>query len=1788
MLNEFYDYIANNTLSFFQRRIATLQPGERYCLKLDNEEMVLGVDKALRKITALNNIQGKFNYGNVYSTFTIKLASELEIVVASKINKMTDDFLATLRNAEMTEKHFPILMITHSTIDTISSGTGNLASKGMPFHASTIITKIKDDINSAELSIQVRTLLEMELKRKQNDRFTDKSSLYEYSDLLTVLGRGYMEDRDYPLFNLLPDPEAALFSDVKKIRARFEDNRNLFELIDRAVKHGNIIEDLEKEFERKFVEELKKRKKNNVPWYDGLTYAMVKAAQDKLKRKLDNPLQINDIDFTVYSGTPLEYTFESDEYFFIRDDGDSKAKRRRKNILIFNPDHKDTVTISLRTNIAVKLAWITCNACFLSISGKEIKISIKPKGCTFAQVKITDINNNFSYILKICVVNVQPRYLENIRTLYIINTPKNLAKSRIQLYGVNSKLVINPDNGTQLHVDATDNAIFECNYYQTLSIKITDESIDPDTGCMNCIIKCGDILIPLQILDAIVKPVEITGIGAFKLKNTFKKSLEYRDGKIIAGTKEFFTKEPFKTYLAFENQFIENEWCAINKTAVGLNGRALMIPDNVYEAYVGFIRLIKKKRTLPSLVFYEGEILEAAQKYVNAVITAFNSIKPGETLTNQLNDMLFLGCTIKEFDEESVEMSPLHPLNVLYQIKLLGEQGVGVVRDNLIEKLTSLYLIPFIKDANRKLYQTIEQKHSPEWRFYAPISNKRFHGARNFVQKLVYDKILQYKEHFSFLFDDIGNNQIIINLVNMGDCREIFQGLLKLYTQSLQEGVEQDDLMCFIVNIYADSALYNEFTILSDQYKLKEYIQDLYPNDDTSELVLAVTGKIHCYFRNPNEEQYQYAHLTFYEMTSSEDTGASRMDNITTGISLEGIISGIPSVLNAKWYKTGFGTKYAKQNELIELATRYNALYRVAFSGSSYEPNSSIFTEIDQGQEGQLGKIYSSSNWVVFVAPKVDLTFFQKKASQDSELMIIHYSDQYTSASGYDDITVTKKTGQYSEIIYEQLMKKGVSAETDNIKDIISLFNAVNGGWLLRLITAKKLTGAADSFFSREKMSILSAIKVCMAYYSHPDIVWIPVSLEEMLRVSGGAGLSQKEGILSAKNLGFEQRATSDDILLVGVEGPSDHIKIYLHPVEVKIGQNSASVISKANNQVINTYNGLWNALWPKEEKDILERKLSRNFFIQLLIVCCEKLNLYNIYPNESWDDVLHVYRENLLNEQYVISDAMDQYIGKGTVISFGTDVLNKKGSRTNDICLLEFPEKMGSSYMVLSAESIEKDLEISATDLPIRLKEIYKKYDGDKQSSPEIGVVSTDCTSIKTEIPTLSVDPSQTEEIVYPEGEQNDEEVAEVKTDVKSVLDYPVVKDTVSEEPKEPQKTQETQETVCINKTGMKVLLGTDITNGNTICWYPNNTNKLFHTNTGIIGTMGTGKTQFTKSLITQLYRDQANNIGDKPLGILVFDYKGDYNESKEDFINATKAKVLKPYHLPFNPLSLTKSKVFKPLLPIHTANAFKDTLAKVYGLGPKQQNTLFQCIIEAYKVNGIEAPKQETWNNTPPTFDMVYQIYANDEEIKKNDSLAAAMDKLYQFQIFEGDPEATVSLFDLLNEVVVIDLSGYDADIQTLIVAITLDLFYSQMQASGSSKLDGQFRQLTKLILVDEADNFMSEGFPSLKKILKEGREFGVGTILSTQFLEHFGSSEDDYSKYILTWVVHNVADLKLSDVEFVFKVESKSQESQILFNDIKSLKKHHSIIKIGNEKPIYVTDKAFWELYKELKID
>ena len=74
----------------------------------------------------------------------------------------------------------------------------------------------------------------------------------------------------------------------------------------------------------------------------------------------------------------------------------------------------------------------------------------------------------------------------------------------------------------------------------------------------------------------------------------------------------------------------------------------------------------------------------------------FAAIESGTTLGKKQNDALLLGCVIKDYDEKIIAMSPVHPLNIMYQIELLKEEDVGAVREKLIEKLTALYLIPFI------------------------------------------------------------------------------------------------------------------------------------------------------------------------------------------------------------------------------------------------------------------------------------------------------------------------------------------------------------------------------------------------------------------------------------------------------------------------------------------------------------------------------------------------------------------------------------------------------------------------------------------------------------------------------------------------------------------------------------------------------------------------------------------------------------------------------------------------------------------------------------------------------------------------------------------------------------------------------------------------------------------------------------------------------------------------------------------------------------------------------------
>lgn len=1715
MSDQFYSYLAEKIIEFF--RANPLTPGSKYNIQFEKEEEVRNLYEKLKDNTYYRDYEYKDPNGEVkYNSYQLDF-NGVQLIVSATIDDVQPDFLTRLRNMVGVETGYEtkaILFIHNTTLDSIMGGTESFAKEGMPFHIDSMQKDIKSELEGSSFTEVDKEIINMDLERKKNVLFKDNNSIFEYREVLDILNKGCINREQYKDFGLFYDSKLSEF-EGKELKNRIKDNALYFNRVDEIHNYGTPETQLEKYFEEKGIEKLK-----GSDWKD-VEYKEVKKSVDE--KKLIKP---------------LEYLSASQEWD--KEEGPSKAKSRIRNIIVFNENRAESVDLEFSFDDYLRKEYIykTEGEVDASTSGKKLKVTIKDIEGKPNFYKVIYKDEKVKFEFKIVMLKCNEKYFESIKSRFSL-----VVKKKEQYISINtndSSITFNEfaeGNITNYEIDSN-NDVINIESDEKLNVKISENfEYENDSDLARFNLKIGNELVPIGMVGTTEKIVPIEGFKVWKLKR--EKSSDFKligDNKLQHGTREYFTRDEFRKNLELEKQIINLEGLSFIDTVDGLEAIDLDLNSDVKKAYCNILEYYRVSKKLPSLTYLNDDLKSLYDDFVNVYIKALNNIEEGSYLTQSEKNLFKIGTIKREVEDRELIFTSLHPLNIAYQLHLLNCIDDETMADEVLKKFTSTYLLPYIVDENDKLYVPMEQQHTPEWKYYVDENLPRYKSSRDFVSKLVNEKLEEFVGHFKYMFEMGNNAPIRINLINTGDSKEILQGIFKYYVKQLKSDKTKEvlpmDLFIYsnknITNAFEEVAFNENINSLKEIYNL-----DLKVDHMSEEDVLNLyREKVHFYTKKL-EEGIEYAHITFLEMNNEAKKVTSNMDDIPSGIILNGMISGVPSVFLGDSYRTGFGTKYTNtDNKIMNIATRLNAV-NACSAGEPFNSNQCKAISVPNNSKITLDKIYDASHWITFIDPKVDLNFF-KNDPKAKDLLIIHYSDQYTTAGGYDAITVTRKSGPYQRVIEEFLTKKGVENAHDYSPSIINMFNAVNGDWLLRLLSSK-------SHFPKEKISILSAIKLALAEFKKDNIIWVPISLEEVLRVSGGAGLKQSEGFFSAKNLGFDNGVTSDDLLLVGIETINNEVFVHYYPAEVKIGENNSTYIQKGIEQAKRTKKIFNETLLPDENGDLTStQKVYRNFLMQLVITSAEKLNLYNVCDEENWIQVIDSdLRRKLLNEEYEISSSFDNSIGKAAVISF------KKGVTFNDIRLedevmvIEMSEEDGINFITKS------------------VKEIREIVDG-------VDVVGTE-SIVVNDIPDVKETGDSNEGIdiitqaeLLPDESENNELIGTIITELQS--------DYVPE--------------VNGKERNMQILFGINEKNNKEVYWYPNDTDKVFHTNTGIIGTMGTGKTQFTKSMITQIYRESKYNVDGKKVGILIFDYKGDYNKSKTDFIEATNANVYELYHLPFNPLSVIKAKNSKPMLPLHTANSLKVTLAKAFGLGIKQETLLRDLIMEAYEKRGIIKNKPDTWDNPAPTLKDVYDIYVNRDDLKE-DSLYAAFSNLIDFEIFELDPLETKSLFELIDGVTVIDLSGYDPDIQNLVVAITLDLFYSQMQAYGHSGVQGNLRQLNKMILVDEADNFLSKDFETLKKILKEGREFGVGTILSTQLLSHFSTGENKYSDYILTWVVHNVAEINPKDAKYIFNAQAKSDQEMIC-NKIKSLSKHYSLVKMGDsDRPIFMKDRAFWEL-------
>jgi DNA phosphorothioation-dependent restriction protein DptH len=346
----------------------------------------------------------------------------------------------------------------------------------------------------------------------------------------------------------------------------------------------------------------------------------------------------------------------------------------------------------------------------------------------------------------------------------------------------------------------------------------------------------------------------------------------------------------------------------------------------------------------------------------------------------------------------------------------------------------------------------------------------------------------------------------------------------------------------------------------------------------------------------------------------------------------------------------------------------------------------------------------------------------------------------------------------------------------------------------------------------------------------------------------------------------------------------------------------------------------------------------------------------------------------------------------------------------------------------------------------------------------------------------------------------------------------------------------------------------------------------RLNQLNIGVVGDLGTGKTQLLKSLIYQIAMAREDNRGTKPR-ILIFDYKRDY--SSAEFVAATGARIVRPTRLPLNLFDTTS--MGESVAPwLDRFRFFTDVLDKVYsGIGPVQRDKLKGAVRIAYESCSLQGRQ--------PT---IYDIHAEYRALLggKSDSPMAIIDDLVDMEVFEKDPAKTKPFNEFFDGIVVISLDamGQDDRSKNMLVAIMLNMFYENMLKTPKRPFvgsDPQLRVIDSYLLVDEADNIMRYEFDVLRKLLLQGREFGAGVILASQYLRHFKTSGTDYREPLLTWFIHKVPNVAAAELGALGYTSDLGE----LAERVKTLPNHHCLYKSFDIVGEVIRGLPFYELAK-----
>lgn len=1671
MLNQYYNFLANNLFDWLESQ-SNMKPGDKYFVLLDSSSDVENFMDSLKEISFKNKF---FFKSKEFSYSTIGLLKDnLKILFIAPVSRITQDFLVTVRNRVNTNSgewaNTVVFFIVHEALDSIIGGAYDASQKDSPFNTESIQKKIDNEIESKKGLTDGKKKI---IKNYLNDlKETNNKVLKDFETIFSILEKGDIDEQDFNSMGYFPDSTLDSLP-LNVIENRLKENRRLFDKIESYHELVDVSSYLSSELSG---EVLIKKLSNPLEWKQ-VEYREIDKGINELNKDKNTRLNFE-----------IDSFLDDEETNWFRVEGQSAAKKKKAHLLMSSAGNKENEfsfeiyfdsTIYKKDIIEPNTFLFQENRTKIedfevTIKGNKIIIKLNnfDNNVTYGGLlKLRHRNiNNLTFDVRYMIVPFSLKKIKNIRPNFKIEVIKTKKEFYFSLSPDIGDFEIGEEIEEELDINFIED-LSNCNLNnKKVHFKETTFSTgDNDSFRVNTYI--GNSFFPISFFDLAEKPVPINPLSIERKRMESKiTQLKFIDNKIIVGSNTIFIEKNYKDRLNIEKQMMEENSLYGEIIEDKYYSHDLELPYEIKKAYTKLFEYYIKEETVPSLAIWNKEHLELLSNIIDIIYNKFLlDLSEAEKLHLEISNISKIG-VVKEIDRLSV--SPINPLMIAYQLELANQlfNSKKIPKENVLSKINPKYLLPYLK-FNDVEYQSSYTRNFPRWLLYNRIGQKELSEiSSNVIVQRLNDYLSQYK----FLFET--NKEISLNIasIQITDERSFFNAVILFMLQRIKNVKSLNEINP--INIYFDrigfqsEQLFRNLYSINSMDKLEELLGIKYKkeNYEDYEVLDLLKERINIHKIpeiNTTSDLEVFFHLTFYQFSHLKELSVAKMEKLGKNYAMKGLLNNSQYHKELNGYVNGFGIGEIKDRTLSNLVTfssYWNSLVVASNKRTDiYRKGDTLVNNIPYLNQDAISSILLKSSWVTLLNLDVDLSYFFDDTRE--EILVIHYTDQ-SSTNQYESVTITSDIKQYSRLLNEFLLEELSDRKNIEIKEIIKNFNVINGQWLLKLISDKS-EKRGNKQLLREKLSVISAYKELLGILDHSSFLWVPISLEEILRVSGMIGMSKKEGLFSSKNLGLSGEI-SDDLLFAGIDLRSDIIKIHLLPIEVKVGVNGTNVIQKAVRQVDHTSNVLKRFLGDSNE-DYFMKEFYRNFFLSLILGNLNKMISSGLYYGDKFSEYQEI-KDQLMSGAYEISYDIEELYGKGIIFEFtGNETMRKTELiSSKNILLVRVPEKDAYNIVADKTATIINKIRSGKFDFSeeILLKNKIKELKlssctitGISDSEVEESIVSKEFFDIIEEgTPTLTIsskenDISKKNQIVMSDDKKVD------------FLDR-------------------------------RILLGKNLDNGKNVFWEYGN-KKLANRHLLITGKSGQGKTYFIQTLLSELIK---LNVGS-----LVVDYTDGFLENQldeyfvKDFGNSIKHRYILREKLPINPFKLQTI----DLGGIYMLEGIQDMVDRVvqvidfvFDLGIQQRSLLSEEIFNGYQIIG------DGYTFSHLSNDLKY----SDDKSKQN--LYGRINTLLSRDPFSYENDFDWNtIFRDSNKVNIFQLKGYQINIQKVLIEFLLWDLYQYATREG--------RESTPIpIILDEVQNIDFGMDSPAVKILREGRKFGISGIFSTQSLDSIrGNSAD-----------------------------------------------------------------------------